>query len=371
MFDRHSPVFFSRRDFLGSLAAFSASPLLGAPSASRAPFFQGVNYGFYARNGYFSSPAAQRDVADIAALGAPWVCLIVTVMQETFASTRTFRDFVNTPGDDEVVDIVRAFHDRGVKVMLRPMIECWDGTQRCHLHLPEEHIFEDRPARYRTTWFANYRALTRHYARLAAKTGCEAYGLDSELNPLLPHTDLWLPVIDDLRKTYKGHVTSSFGRTERPEYLPFAQDPNHWIHALDSLGTSMYRPATDKAGSTVDEMTAFLRKEAVPLCRAFAKAYGKPFYHGECGCCSVAGAAKLPWYWANGGGYDGQEQANYMEAVIRAFSAEPWWHGMLWWKWTEQNARPGMRDDPAGDKGFTIRGKPAEAVLRRWCSTCG
>lgn len=356
----------TRRSFMAGAVSFCGSGMLRA-GAKECPMFKGVNYGFYARNGYFSSPQARKDVEEMAALGIQWVCLIITVMQESFASTRTFRDFTNTPGDDEIMDVVKQFHEKGVRVMLRPMIECWDGTQRCHLHLPEGEIFPDRPFAYRSKWFENYKALTRHYARIAARTGCEVYGMDSELNPLAPFTKYWLPVVDELRKVYKGHVTASFIETQK--FMDFAKDPNHWFHAIDSLGTSMYAPATDRAGSTVEEMTERIMRDTVPQCRAFAKAYGKPFYHGECGCCSVAGAAKLPYFWANGGGYDGQEQANYMAAVIRAFSQEPWWRGMLWWKWDEQNDRPNMRDDPAGDKGFVIRGKPAAEIMRRWCAS--
>jgi hypothetical protein len=37
----------------------------------------------------------------------------------------------------------------------------------------------------------------------------------------------------------------------------------------------------------------------------------------------------------------------------------------MWWKWDEQNNRAEFHDDPAGDKGFTIRGKPAQEVMRR------
>ena len=74
-----------------------------------------------------------------------------------------------------------------------------------------------------------------------------------------------------------------------------------------------------------------------------------------------------PYFWNNGKKYDGEEQANYLAAVIRAFSAEPWWGGLLWWKWDEQNYRPQFHDDPAGDKGFTIDGKPAAQVMKRWC----
>jgi len=73
-----------------------------------------------------------------------------------------------------------------------------------------------------------------------------------------------------------------------------------------------------------------------------------------------------PSGWAGDGRYDPQEQANYLEAVCRTFWDEPWWFGLYWWKWDEQNNRPQFTDDPAGDKGFTVWGKPAAEVMKRW-----
>jgi hypothetical protein len=94
--------------------------------------------------------------------------------------------------------------------------------------------------------------------------------------------------------------------------------------------------------------------------------YGKPYYFGETGCCSTVGATQNPCFWNNPGGYDGQEQANFMEAVLRTFWNEPWWMGMYWWKWDEQNRRPQFTDDPRGNKGFTIDEKPAACVMKKW-----
>lgn len=328
-------------------------------------FYKGVTFGYYARNGYYSSPKAKQEVDRIAALGIPWICLISTVMQESYHSTRMFRDFHMTPGDDELEEIIRYIHSRGIKVMFRPMIECWDGTQRYNLILPQGEIFPDRPFHYRDDWFRNYTALTKHYLRIATETGCEAYGLDSELNQLVDHSEHWLAVIDEARKLYRGHLTSSF--VDVPQFFDKLTDKNFWFYALDSLGTSMYEPASKTGGGTVAEMTKYL-KESVERHRAFFNGYGKGFYFGECGCCATEGASRLPYFWNNGKRYDGEEQAKYMEAVIRAFSTEPWWGGMFWWKWDENNYRAQFVDDPAGNKGFTIDGKPAATVMEKWCA---
>ena len=329
--------------------------------------FKGVTFGFYARNGYFSSPVGLAEARKIVDLGTKWVCLVSTVLQDAYYSTRQYRDFRITPGDHELVATIKFFRENGVKVMLRPMIECWDGGQRCDIKFPDDReVIPGKRRHYVADWFESYADLTRHYGRMAEETGCESYGLDSELNDLMGYNDEWLKVIQVARSVYRGHLTTSLISTERHLGI-FDQFPeNCWFWALDSIGTSMYAPAADRAGTSVDEMAVFL-KPAVEKCRQFAERYGKMFYFGEAGCCATAGAAKLPYFWKNGGGYDGEEQARYMAALIKAFGAESWWEGMFWWKWEEQNDRPQFRDDPAGDKGFTIDGKPAATVFANWC----
>ncbi len=327
--------------------------------------FKGVTFGYYGRNGYFSSAKAREEVNHIAELGVPWVCLISTIMQEAYYSTRQFRDFYMTPGDDELVDIIGYLHKKGIKVMLRPMIECWDGTQRGNLHLPQGEIFPERPFRYKDEWFKNYAAVTAHYLRIASKTGCEAYGLDSELNQLVGYSEDWLKIINIARKSYKGHLTTSLINSE--QYLhKITQDSNFWLYALDSVGTSCYYPASEDGSGTIEDMVEFLRPHAASM-KEFSDKLGTCFYFGECGCCATENATKLPYYWKNGKKYDGQQQANYMSAIIRLFSAEPWWKGMFWWKWDENNFRAEFVEDPAGDKGFTIYGKPAAEVMKNWC----
>jgi len=168
-----------------------------------APFFKGVTFGFYARNGYFSSPDAKIQIDRIAALGTEWVCIVSTVLQEAYCSLRPFRDFLMTPADDELRDIIDYAHEKGLKVMLRPMIECWDGTQRSHINFPADwEIIPGKPIRYWGKWFDNYIDLTRHYARLATRARCEAYGLDSELNGTVSQNDNWLRVVKAAREEF-------------------------------------------------------------------------------------------------------------------------------------------------------------------------
>ena len=326
--------------------------------------FKGVTVGYYAGNGYFSTPRAKEDVDHIAELGIPWVCLVTTIMQDAYYSTRMYRDFLNTPGDDELIEIIRYMHQKGLKVMLRPMIECWDGTQRSHLRLYQGEIQEGLAFHYRDDWFANYAGTTSHYLRIANKTGCEAYGLDSELNGLVGFSENWMKIIELTRKLYKGHLTTNMINTE--QFIKQLDDRNFWFYALDSVGTSFYHPATKAGTGTVESMVEYLRPHGEEL-KKFAEKLGTCFYLGECGCCSVENATKLPYYWKNGGHYDGGQQADYLSAVLRLFEEHPWFGGLFWWKWDQVKVRKSFLDDPAGDKGFTIWGKPAAEVMRKWC----
>ena len=326
---------------------------------------KGMTFGFYARNGYYSSPEARREVDKMAALNIEWICLVVIVMQDTFASTKQYRDFKMTPADDEVREIIDYIHSKGIKVQLRPMLECWDGTQRIHVTFPEERtIMPGKPINHWTRWFESMNERTWHYASLATRAGCEAYGLDSELDLTSNQHAHWKTVVATARSVYKGHLTT--GHTPIVHILDdLKKYPDHWFHQLDSLGTSFYTPVADKPGATFEEMQEKL-KEPLEYFRQIAAIYKKPFYFAECGCCSSAGATMLPYFWGGEGGYDGDEQARFLDAVLTTFWKEPWWMGMYWWKWDEQNYRPEFKVDPRGDKGFTIDGKPAAEVMKRW-----
>lgn len=327
--------------------------------------YKGMTFGYYARNGYFGSAAARTEVDRMAEAGVEWVCLVATVMQETVHSTRQYRDFLHTPDDAELCDIIGHIHRRGLRVMLRPMIECHDGLQRSHIDFPDDgQIVPGKPFHYWHDWFDSYRLLTRHYSRLAERTGCEAYCFDSELDRTVRRNAEWLGVLEEARRNFRGSLTASL--ICLPQFTEqLKADPDHWFFALDTLGSSLYPSAADGPGATVEMMAERLRPVAAAHAD-FCRIYPNPVYFGEIGCCSTAGAAAKPWYWENGGAYDGEEQANYLRALFDACGSEPWFHGLFYWKWDEQNDRPTMKDDPAGDKGFTIHGKPALDVYRQW-----
>lgn len=146
---------------------------------------KGMNFGFYAGKGVLGSAWAREQVDRMAALGIDWIALCVTVTQETPQSTLQYRDFNFSPRDDEVIGIIRHIRAKGIRVMLRPMIETQDGLDRGSIWFP--HDGERMPGRRsarRAEWFAGFRQRSVFYAEIAQETGCEAYGLESELDKM-------------------------------------------------------------------------------------------------------------------------------------------------------------------------------------------
>lgn len=324
-----------------------------------------VTFGFYARNGYYSSPSAFEEVDRMAEANVNWVTLIVTVMQEGFAATRQFRDFVNTPNDIEIAAIIDYIHKKGMKVQLRPMLECFDGKGRLGVTFPaDSERIPGLHCNYASRWFTSMKQRSVYYAHIAELCGCEMFCLDSELDHIIGFHTEWKEIIAAVRAVYSGTVTSC--HTIHTQVIDFERElkkKDHWFFDLDLLSISDYYSCADKPGLTAEEMTDNFSSEREKLAR-IAALYGKPILLGECGCTSSSGGAMHPSSWGSTAAYDGNEQANYLEALLAAYKNEPWWQGMVWWKWDEQNDRPNFRNDPAGDKGFIVRGKPAEDVMR-------
>jgi len=327
----------------------------------------GVTFGFYAKNGYFSSSEAKQEIDEMAKTNVNWVVLVVTVMQEHFHSTRQFRDFNNTPNDLELKEIIDYIHTKGINVQLSPMLECFDGKGRLGVTFPADcERIPGLVCDYCSRWFDSMKQRSVYYARIAEMTGCELFCLDSELDHIISFHEKWKDVIRAVRAVYSGPVTSC--HTAHTGVIDFEKElsnKEHWFYDLDALSISDYIKAADRPDMTAEEMAQNMIPERNKL-RRIAALYQKPILFGEIGCTSSYGAAMHPSSYKSSSPYCEEEQANYLEAVMSVFTKEPWWHGLYWWKWDEQVARPWIVDPSKGDKNITVRGKKAQAVMKKW-----
>lgn len=336
----------------------------------------GVTFGFYAKNGYFSSKKAYDEVEAMAAAGVTWVTVVVTVWQDSCHSTFQYRDFVHTPNDIELMEIIDFIHSKGMKVQLRPMLETKDGYGRLHITFPKKGgtRIPGRHSDARELWFASMKERSVYYGSIAERTRCEIFCLDSELDAMTEENALWLEVVNAVRKVYSGPITSCHTlHTGKIDFLKSLSKPNHWFYALDFLSISYYCPARTEADAGVElsvEDMALRLNEARAKMKAISDAMGRPILFGECGCSSNVGSARSPSSMSPFVEIDEEEQARYMEALFRVFAKEDWCLGFHWWKWDQHvDPQPGATKESTRASDFTIKGKKSENVFKNWATT--
>ncbi len=306
----------------------------------------GVTFGFRAKKGWYKTEEAKSEARAIKESGADWVVLVATVFQEHTYSTRQFADFLGTPADDEIIEMVDYLHSLGLKVQFRPMLETLDGAGRLQVWFPEDDIEGMRiPGTKRgelTEWFGSMCDRAVHYAKIAEQSGCEIYCLDSELDRLISYNERWKYVVSEVRKVYSGMLTSCHTtHLNLIDYEKVLKNKKHWFYDLDFLSLSCYHMAGNYEMTKEEMIAGFIPQ--VERFRKYAEVYGKPILFGEFGC-----------------NFDPQRQADYMSTVLELFSKEEWWYGMYWWKWDEQVPRP------FGERWYPIKGRPAENVLKEY-----
>ena len=351
---------------------FCAAALCGfaASAESQREIQWGVTFGFYAPTGYMGSDKAKEEIDAIAAAGANWVTVVPIVWQDSYCSDLQYKDFAHSQSDLDLKDAIDYIHSKGIKVQLRPMLECKDGIGRLGVWMIKDR--ERMPGRvcdHRAKWFKSMAERSVYYARIAERTKCELFCLDSELDKMVEENEKWKSVVAAVREVYAGPVTSCHTlHTGAVDFKKFLEDKTHWFYDLDFLSISYYCPARkrDEAGLELssDDMKERL-SQALANMREIAEAYGKPLMFGECGCTSSKdGAASPSGYASKDAPADEDEQARYMEALFDTFKDEPWCLGFHWWKWDQHCPGKGW-EGPAGlARDFTFRGKKAEAVFR-------
>ncbi|WP_428262921.1 glycoside hydrolase family 113 [Haliangium sp.] len=314
-----------------------ASPPAGAPPV------RGMALGLWPDG---SRAPARFDPAidEIAALGATHIAL-VTTWSQTDVRASELGPGPRTIDAPTLRHAIAHARRRGLEVLLFPILTL-DRTG------PGEWRGTLAPADVGRWWLA-YEGFILHYAAVAAETGAEALLIGSELGSTEAWRDRWYHLISRVERVYSGRLVYS-ANWDHYQHVSF------W-RRLDVIGVTGYFEL-GRAGATeaalVDSWTP-VRDALV----GFAAAQDKPLWITEVGYVSVTGTTARPWDYGLDGAVDLDEQRRAYAAFVRAWHRVPTLGGVFFWIW----------DGPggAGDRGYTPRGKPAEAVLRGWFRSAG
>lgn len=337
----------------------------------------GMNFGFMAKRGFYDTDYAKAQPAEMEKMGVNWTTLNANVCFESFCSTRAFLDFEYSSGEMELIEMAKRLHNHGVHVLLKPCITYLDGSQMGKMAFPKDQEITQITGVVLDNWkrfFKSYGDSLKYYAELAEKMGAEAMLIGAENLGAEPYSDHWREMIKGVRDNYSGPISYEF----TPPSID--KSPLDWFEELDFLSYSYYPPSRaqtrakadyrpmepDTPAVSLESMVEYLSSRPDTMHWISEHFGNKPIAFTEMGCRSARGVTQKPYDFRWASKYDGEEQANYMEACMRTFWDMDNYLGFFWWKWDERQYRAHYHTDPAGDQGFTIQGKPAEEVFRRW-----
>jgi hypothetical protein len=318
------------------VVAESTSGSRGAPAEQR-----GLVLPTWEQHGYASTdtPGAMHAIASV---GADWVQLTPTWYQPT-NSAIDIGPTEESVADDDLRQAIAAAHAAGLKVQLKPHVDVVGSDDRALIDPAD-----------RNAWFGSYQAFITHYADLAGQLAADQLVVGTELGALSGDRGRWLTVIDEVRKHYHGPLVYAANHSEYPTVA-------FW-DAVDLIGIDGYWSLSPQPTTDVSQLAGALAPIRDDLVALSARV-GRRVLFTEVGYPSQVGGVTSPWDDHQSGQPAPDEQAAAYQAVLQTFSGQPWWAGVFWWDWDVAH----LHDvDTAPALDYSIRGKPAESVLRRW-----
>lgn len=316
--------------------------------------FKGYTYGFMAKRGQYRSEEGIKSQELLYQTGINWMCLAVELTQETAHSLKVEFDFGRSSSDRDIMAAVERAHNNGIKVCLKPMVNCRDGVWRAYINFADSD-FEGRDI-YWDKWFESYGNFMKYYAELAEETGCEMLCIGCEMCGTERKEGHWRKLIAEIRNIYSGKLIYNTNHGHEEDVK--------WFDAVDYVGTSAYFPVAKAGGASSEEMQKVWLRIRDNMYKVYQK-FQKKIVFIEIGCRSANGCVTMPWDFNHTElPHDEEEQANFYDSCLSVFAEEEWFGGMFWWDWSTY-----IYDDKetaAKDNGFNIHLKKAEDVLKEW-----
>jgi len=266
--------------------------------------------------------------------------------------------------DSQISEIIQLAHERGMGVMVKPMVFVEDWTW----------IGSIRPADAQT-WFSNYESqVLLPMARLAAENDAELLCLFNDSGNQGGYRAIWTDIIGDVREIYGGRIT--LGDSNYPSLYRTGLSVT-FVNLLDVYGANAYIPGSGYpsyptiAGEndpTVDEMQANIARHYDGRSGVLTSRDMRLIVT-ELGMMNVDGANTYPTYTGNEGTVDNQEWVEYFEASLRVLSTRQWVEGAFAWSVTPSESIK-YANEAAGTT-HDLRVAPIEDLLRIWFYDAG
>ncbi len=300
---------------------------------------KGITFAPFCGRGVFSEKETYQSFDKmIEKTGANYVILVPNGLQDTPQSEQIDYKSKCTCTDEELIRMIDYAHDKGLRVALKPTVNCKNGTWRAHINFFDVDV----PCEPKwSNWFNAYTEFQLHFAQIAEQTGCEMFLPGCEMVMAERRDCEWRTLIGEIRKVYHGVISYNTDK--------YQEDHVTWWDCVDVISSSGYYPITDWE-QELDRIEAVVKK------------FDKPFFFAETGCMSVEGSSKVPNDWSIKAQVCPEEQAQWYETMLTAIKKRDWVDGIMIWSWTDR-LYPEERAMTMG--GYDIYGKPAADVVER------
>ena len=224
-------------------------------------FIKGVTFAPFVPSGCLGTEEAKESLVKMKErTGADFVILAPGAVQATPISEEIDFRSERTMTDAELIDTIRQAKSLGLRVALKPTVNCADGTWRGHIHFFDVDV----PCEPKWgNWFASYTAFQLHYAKIAEEEGCELFIAGCEMVMTEIREKEWRKLIADIREVFHGPVSYNTDK--------YQEGHVNWWDAVDVISSSGYYPA-DNWENQLDRIEAVVKK------------FDRPFFFAEAAC---------------------------------------------------------------------------------------
>lgn len=305
-------------------------------------YIKGMTWGWVGTHGTWKNEMGSHSMQKMKDLGVTWTAIAFQGVQDHAQSTQIHFNSGDMVRDDEVEWAINMSHELGIKVCLKPVVNCSNGTWRAFINFFDKDV--PREPNW-TDWFASYEQFILHYAAIAERTNCEMFCVGCEMVMADRRENEWRALISKVREVYHGPITYNCDK--------YQEENVKWWDAVDIVSSSGYYPTSEWPERTAELKT-------------FALSVGKPFFFMETGCPSRSGSGAVPNDWNHQGKVDVNEQADFYRAMFEALGNEEWFYGFMLWDWP---ASLYSKEDAILNDDYCIYGKPAADVVKLFYAT--
>lgn len=300
----------------------------------------GMTYAPFARKGSYQEKSAFDSLRKMKEnTNSNFVILAPNGLQDTAQSEEICYTSEATVSDDELKGMIDYAKELGMRVALKPTVNCKNGTWRAHVNFFDEDVVCEPKW---CNWFESYTEFQLHYARLAKEMGVEMHIAGCEMVMAERREAEWRKLIADIRSEFDGLVSYNTDK--------YQEHNVKWWDAVDVISSSGYYPLEDWE-KQLDRIEAVVKK------------FQKPFFFAEAGCMSIVDSNKVPNDWAVQGEADAKGQADWYEAMFEACLKREWVRGMAFWSWSSHLY---TKNDALKRKDYEIYAKPAEKIVKKY-----